>query len=77
MLHSTGNSQETARLYALGSGIILVEIRALDDNDPDIARMGVCIPASNPGTNLVKVAWAPLFASPQIAAMETPLVGVS
>src|ERR1700758_3858502 len=41
MLHSTGNSQETARLYALGSGIILVQIRALDDNDPDIARMGV------------------------------------
>jgi hypothetical protein len=57
-----------ARLYGLGSEIILVQIRALTTTiRPSL--VWVCIPASNPGTNLVKVPCAPLFASPQIAAL--------
>jgi len=73
MFPSTRNSQEAPWPHTLVAGSVLVQIGALHNYDPNVIGM-VCVPASYPGANLVNVACAPLSASPQIAAMETPAI---
>src|SRR5258707_249843 len=41
MFLSTGNSQETARPHALVAGLILVQISALHNNDPNVVSVSV------------------------------------
>src|SRR5258708_24848083 len=41
MFLSTGNSQENARPHALVAGLILVQISALHNNDPNVVSVGV------------------------------------
>ncbi len=76
MFLSTWNSQETARPHTLVAGFILVQIRALHDDDPNVVGVDVH-PSIETGHELGECGMGPFTPSPQIAAMDTPLVGVS
>src|SRR5205814_5092925 len=71
MLVPSGNTYEITRAHALLTGVVLVQIGALDHDKPDIVGVSVHSGVET-GTNLVKLPWRPAPSSSPMGALQAP-----